>query len=185
MLNSLIILDVSPFWKWWGIYMILIGVLYVIGQTIEDNKKPISNTKKYNFKKKYSINVTKVKFVNTVIDWCKENMEYPKHHKYYPTVEVKYYINKKISGDYSSKSRVIRIFINNHKSIDELVNTIIHEYTHYLQMPRDTNQLEYTKYNKTKGYYNNPYEIDAREKAEFYTPKCIKDLSKLNYISKN
>jgi hypothetical protein len=177
---NIIALNTSPFWKWWWIYMISLGVLYIIGLIIED----ISNTKKCNLKN-YALNVTKAKFINTVIDWCKENMDYPKHHKYYPTVEVKYNTRKeKYYGDYSSENRIIRIFINNHDSIEELVNTIIHEYTHYLQMPRDTNQLEYTKYNETKGYYNNPYEIDARKKAELYTPKCIKDLRKLGYISK-
>jgi hypothetical protein len=30
-------------------------------------------------------------------------------------------------------------------------------------MPFKTNQVEYNKFNKTKGYFNNPYEIDARE----------------------
>jgi Zn-dependent peptidase ImmA (M78 family) len=110
-------------------------------------------------------------------------MDFPKHHKYYPTVEVKYYINKKKSGDYSSKSRLIRIYVNNHQTIEELVDTCIHEYTHYLQLAKETQQLEYTKYNKTKGYFNNPYEIDARKKAKFYTPKCIKDFKKLGYIS--
>lgn len=179
-----IILNSLPFWKWWGIYMISIGILYIIGLIIDADKKPITPVKKYNFKKNYVLNISKAKFVYTVIDWCKKNMEYPKHHKYYPTVEVKYYINKKVLGDYSSTSRIIRIFINNHTSIEELVNTIIHEYQHYLQMPREKHQVEYTKYNKTKGYFNNPYEIDAREKAEFYTPKCIKDLHKLGHISK-
>ena len=50
-------------------------------------------------------------------------------------------------------------------------------------MPKEIQQLEYTKYNKTKGYFNNPYEIDARKKAKFYTPKCIKEFKKLGYIS--
>jgi hypothetical protein len=51
-------------------------------------------------------------------------------------------------------------------------------------MPKEVHQLEYNKYNKTKGYYNNPYEIDAREKAKLYAPKCINDLCKIGYISK-
>lgn len=181
---KIVLLVISPFWKWWGIYMISLGVIYVFGLIIEANKKTALNTKNYNFKKKYAINVTKAKFVNTVIDWCKENMEYPKYHKYYPTVEVRYYVNKKASGNYSSRNRIIRIFVNNHQTIEELIDTCIHEYSHYLQMPRESEQLEYNKYNKTKGYLNNPYEIDAREKAKFYTPKCINDLRKLGYISK-
>ena len=51
-------------------------------------------------------------------------------------------------------------------------------------MPKEMNQIEYTKYTNSNGYYNNPYEIDAREKAKLYTPKCIKELCKLGYISK-
>lgn len=178
---KLINLTNFPFWKWWGIYMLTLLVLYLIGIIIEDFFKPIHQN---NSKKKHTLNVTKSGFVNAVIEWCKENMEYPKHHKYYPIVEVKYNINKKANGDYSSNSRLIRIFVNNHTSIEELVNTCIHEYTHYLQIPKEVHQLEYNKYNKTKGYYNNPYEIDAREKAKLYTPKCINDLYKLGYISK-
>lgn len=169
------------FKKWLLIYMLFILVIYLIGEIIEDFfKMEIKNTNNF---KNYSLKVSKAGFVKIVIDWCKENMEYPMFHKYYPKVEIKYYINKKANGDYSSNSQIIRIFINNHNSIEGLVGTIIHEYTHYLQMPNKKNQIEYTQYNKTKGYYNNPYEIEAREKAKIYTPKCIKDLCKLGYIS--
>ena len=175
-----IILIKFPFWKWWGIYMGTLLVLYIIGEIIENIFK--STPSNYS-KKKYTLNVTKAGFINAVIEWCKENMEYPKHHKYYPTVEVKYYKNKKANGDYSSRSRIIRIFVNNHKSIEDLVDTCIHEYTHYLQMPKEAHQIEYNKFNNTKGYYDNPYEIDARTKAKQYTPKCLNDLYKLGYIS--
>ena len=50
-------------------------------------------------------------------------------------------------------------------------------------MPKEIQQLEYRKFQKTKGYFNNSYEIDARKKAKFYTPKCIKDFKKLGFIS--
>ena len=170
-----------PFLKWWSVYMLTLLALYIIGQIIEDFFK--STIQKYT-KEKYTLNVTKSRLVKATIEWCKENMEYPKHHKYYPTIEVKYTKNKNTNGDYSSRNRNIRIFVNNHNSIEDLINTCIHEYAHYLQMPKEANQLEYNKYNKAKGYFNNPYEIDAREKANFYTPKCIEHLYKLGYISK-
>jgi hypothetical protein len=163
--------------------MILLGVLYVIGLLIEDNKVRYQSEKKYKIKRSQKINVSKAKFINLVIDWCKQNMEHPKYHKYYPIVEVKYYKTKKVSGDYNSSNRKIRIFVNNHQTINELVDTCIHEYVHYLQMPFQTNQEEYNKFNKTRGYHKNPYEIEARKKAAFYTPKCIKDLKRRGYIT--
>lgn len=173
----------STFWKYWLLYMISLGVIYSIGLVIEDNKVQYQREKKYKTKKIKRLNVSKSKFITQVIEWCKQNLEHPKHHKYYPVVEVKYYKTKKVSGDYSSSNRIIRIFVNNHQTIDELIDTCIHEYVHYLQMPFKTNQVEYNKYNKTKGYFNNPYEIDARERAAFHTPICIKDLKRLGYIS--
>lgn len=178
---KLITLIKFPFWKWWCIYMLTLAIIYIVGEIIETFFKPNLN---YKSKQKFTLNVTKAGLIAAVIEWCKVNMEYPKHHKYYPTIEVKYYINKKVNGDYSSRSRIIRIFVNNHNSIEDLVDTCIHEYTHYLQMPKEMNQIEYTKYTNSNGYYNNPYEIDAREKAKRYTPKCIKELCKLGYISK-
>ena len=50
-------------------------------------------------------------------------------------------------------------------------------------MPKEAHQQEYNKFNNTKGYYDTPYEIDARTKAKQYTPKCLNDLYKLGYIS--
>lgn len=184
MLNvKLILLSISPFWKWSCIIIISIGISYVYNLIIENANKPVTQTKKTNFKK-HQLNVAKSMFIRIVINWCKENIEHSKHHKYYPTIEIKYYKTKKLMGDYSPANRLIRIFINNHETIEDLVNTLIHEYIHYLQMPRLQEQLEYAKFNQTKGYQNNPYEIDAEEKACIYTPKCINYLIKLNYISK-
>ena len=60
-------------------------------------------------------------------------MAYPTGHKYYPQVKICYYKTKRNRfGDYSSNTRLIRIFINNHTSVEELVDTIIHEYTNTL-----------------------------------------------------
>jgi hypothetical protein len=162
--------------------MISLGVLYVIGLVIEDNKVKYQREKKYKTKNNQRLNVSKSKFITQVIEWCKQNLEHPKYHKYYPVVEVLYYKSKKRNGVYLPSNLTIKIFVNNHQTIDELVDTCIHEYVHYLQMPFQTNQVEYNKFNKTRGYLKNPYEIEARERAAFYTPKCIKELKRLGYI---
>jgi hypothetical protein len=168
----------NSFWFWWSLYMYVLLMLYIIGSYYEKGK--VTKIKK----KDYNINVTKSKFVNEVLNWCMNNMDYPTGHKYYPQVKILYYKTKRNRfGDYTSNTRLIRIFINNHISVEELINTVIHEYTHYLDMPFKQNQKEYNRYLKQKGYYDNPFEINARETAEKYTSICLKDMKLKGLIS--
>ena len=158
--------------------MSVILILYIIELCFECNNE-IKPKKKY-----YNIKVTKAKFVNEVLNWCMNNMDYPTGHKYYPHVKICYYKTKRNRfGDYTSNARLIRIFINNHSSVEELIDTIIHEYTHYLDMPFQKDQKEYNRYLKQKGYYDNPFEINARESANKYTSICLKAIKRKGLIS--
>ena len=115
----------NSFWFWWSVYMSVILILYIIELCFECNNE-IKPKKKY-----YNIKVSKAKFVNEVLNWCMKNMAYPTGHKYYPQVKICYYKTKRNRfGDYTSNARLIRIFINNHSSVEDLIDTIIHEYTH-------------------------------------------------------
>jgi hypothetical protein len=67
--------------------------------------------------------------------------------------------------------------------LEELIDTIIHEYTHYLDMPFQQDQKEYNRYLKQKGYYDNPFQINAREKADKYTLICLKEIKLKGLIS--
>lgn len=168
----------SGFWFWWSLYMSVLLILYIIGSYFKKSNVPKIK------KKGYNINVTKSKFVNEVLRWCMKNMDYPTGHKYYPQVKICYYKTKRNRfGDYASNTRLIRIFINNHSSVEELIDTIIHEYTHYLDMPFQKDQKEYNRYLKQKGYYDNPFEINARETANKYTSICFKEMKRKGLIS--
>ena len=59
--------------------------------------------------------------------------------------------------------------------MEELVSTVIHEYTHYLQVRR-----KYREYEKVKFYSQNPFEIQAKRNEERYTKTCINEIRK-NY----
>ena len=168
----------NSFWFWWTVYISVILILNIIELCFEINNE-IKPMKKY-----YNIKVTKAKFVNEVLNWCMNNMDYPIGHKYYPQVKICYYKTKRSRfGDYTSNIRLIRIFINNHTSVEELINTVIHEYTHYLDMPSQQDQKEYNRYLKQKGYYDNPFEINARETADKYTSICLKAMKRKGLIS--
>jgi hypothetical protein len=67
--------------------------------------------------------------------------------------------------------------------VEEIINTVIHEYTHYLDMPAQQNQKEYNRYLKQIGYFDNPYEINARVTADRYTPLCFEDMQRLGFVS--
>jgi hypothetical protein len=84
---------------------------------------------------------------------------------------------EKFCGQFSPVSNTVEIFYNNNKTVKDLIQTYIHEYTHYLQPVRKY----YGKLDKQYGYDNNPFEIEARnnEKEKYreckrFVDKCLK-----------
>jgi hypothetical protein len=74
-----------------------------------------------------------------------------------------------LGGNYLTDENIIRVRIQGHKTIYNLANSIIHEYTHYLQ-PRKGNW--YYRWNNSMGYKNNPYEVEANHIASVYDVQC-------------
>jgi hypothetical protein len=59
-------------------------------------------------------------------------------------------------------------------TIYEVVSTVIHEYTHYLQ-----SRPQYKLYQDYYYYSHNPYEREAKRNENKYTKLCIKNIKKL------
>ena len=74
-----------------------------------------------------------------------------------------------IHGEYCNESNEIEIWWQSHSTSREMTSTMIHEYVHHLQF-----WPWYSRYMRIFGYVNNPYEIEATERAKFLEPEISK-----------
>ena len=81
--------------------------------------------------------------------------------------------NFDIFGNYCFYRNEIIIYLPNNNTIYDLVATVIHEYTHYLQVRRKYREYELLRY-----YSHNPLERQAKRNEEKYTKICIKEIKK-------
>jgi Zn-dependent peptidase ImmA (M78 family) len=115
------------------------------------------------------------KYVNRIMDWCLQNYGKSKHNREFP--EVKYRSAKYMNEDpmtmayYDEDEGVIFINKDDHKSLKVLVNTMIHEYTHYLQ-----NSHHYHVLSLYLPYRKHPLEIEADRVANRDTKKCLREI---------
>ena len=79
-------------------------------------------------------------------------------------------------GQYDYDKNVIKIWKKSCTSIHGYVRTFVHEYAHAKQRGLAKN---YTAYHFKYGYWNNPYEVDARKKEEEYRSPIWKEVKKL------
>ena len=119
-------------------------------------------------KKQYAIEAMK---------WCKNNLGVNKRKKNKLKVSVRVNFKKTDERDfngsyYSNENRII-IYDLNCNSLEDVVSTVIHEYTHYLQSVK-----KYWEYFKTHYYSTHPYERQARRNEEKYTEVCLKSIKK-------
>ena len=121
--------------------------------------------------------IKKTTFCQLVVDWCHENISHSNTQK--PNVTLSYYSHKKWGGVYLSIRHECLIYINNHNSILDVTNTVIHEYVHARQKNKDFDK-KYEWYQTQLGYYSNPFEIEARKLASKYEKECL--LSIINQI---
>jgi len=119
---------------------------------------------------------TKRRYALLTTKWCKVNMGTNKRKKTLPKVSVR--INFRadeterfIKGIYYPNENRIIVYSLNCETIEEIVSTVIHEYTHYLQ-----SYVKYEELYKRYYYKNHPYEKEARKNEIIYTKKCIKEI---------
>ena len=81
--------------------------------------------------------------------------------------------NWDVFGNYCFYRNEIIIYLPNNNTIYDIVATVIHEYTHYLQ----SGPL-YRKYEKEYYYSKNPYEREAKRNEAKYAKTCLGEIRK-------
>ena len=123
--------------------------------------------------KTYVSNVPNTKLVNEVILFTNVILQ-KKGIKRFPTFRIQYYKHKKWSGYFNNE---IVVYLKNHDDIPSLTNTVLHEVGHYIQSKTQQKEFKkYEEYTETLGYFNNPFEVDARNFASKWQKECITHL---------
>ena len=128
-------------------------------------------------KKNIDIEIKK-QYAIEAVKWCRDNLGINKRRKNKLKVSVRVNFKKTDERDfngsyYSQENRIIIYDLNCH-TLEDVVSTVIHEYTHYLQSVK-----KYWEYFKTHYYSTHPYERQARRNEEKYTELCLKSIKKL------
>lgn len=113
------------------------------------------------------------KVCNLTIKWCKKNLG-ENETKILPLTLIVKNKMRNYYGYYDHRKNSLIVCIDKNETVEELVKTVIHEYTHYLQPIRKY----YFKVAKITGYWENPYEIEAQRNEEKLFKKCWKEVRK-------
>lgn len=121
----------------------------------------------------------KRQYASKAIRWCKENMGINNRRKSQPKMSVRIYFRKDeterfIMGSYYSVENRIVVYDVNCKTLEDVVSTIIHEYSHYLQSMK-----KYWEYFNTYSYSTHPYERQAKRNELKYTDECMRYIKKV------
>lgn len=140
--------------------------------SLPTNTAPIGNN---TFKSK----ISQPKLVHAIVDWCIQHIGDKQNQ---PNVQISYHPHRKKYGCYLIDKKLIRIYIKNHKNVETLTLTIIHEFVHYIEIKTDKESKNYARLHHSFGYETNPYERSANLIAAQYYQQCMMDLSAKGYL---
>jgi len=124
----------------------------------------------------FQLRISKAAFIVEVIRWCVGHFGLPPRSRTWPRVDLRYYKHRKVMGTYQQRSKLITIYWGSHADLREVVNTVIHEYQHFLDIRTGKDDRAYDKEIKEVGYQDNSYERKAREVSSRWDKACLKDL---------
>ena len=115
--------------------------------------------------------------IHQILNWCIGNIYLKKGRRAKPTMFISKRTKTICFGSYQYYNKKITVYILRHNSIEELCDTIIHEYVHHLQIRTSNDDIRYNRLTRLKSYWDNDYEVEARSIASKYSKKCMKDLN--------
>jgi len=104
-------------------------------------------------------------------EWCHDNMGVNNRKR----SELTYSFGKDENGFYGFYCPIInhiRLSLTECKTVGRLTSTFIHEYTHYMQPVR----TKYASANIEHGYWDNPFEVEARMVEKKFNRYLLSDL---------
>ena len=119
------------------------------------------------------LRISKKKMVETVLQWCESNHSLLKNRGKL-SYEIRYYNHTKVEGYYCGYTKNITVYITPEKRIIDVVDTLLHEYQHHIDMRTQREIRLYSKQLSEFGYDNHPMEVVAREFARQHRDECFK-----------
>ena len=109
--------------------------------------------------------------VDKIYEWCKKKYGRSKYNGRYPDIVFRKgdYYDGEEWGYYDEVDKCIYINRDKHETLQDLIDTIIHEYTHYLQ-----NMYHYQIIAKYLEHDQHPMEIEANAIADRDGIECLK-----------
>jgi hypothetical protein len=115
------------------------------------------------------------------LKWCKKHLGVNKRKKGSPKFSFRLTFSDKdlndygfpVCGHYCHETNKIVIYNDFCETIESVVSTTIHEYTHYLQPTS-----KHFQYLKSYYYSHNPLEKEAFKNEIKYTKKCLRMIKK-------
>ena len=114
--------------------------------------------------------------VKDTFEWCVNKFGSPLKSREVPKLRVRFTGRKNLCGYYYK--RELYVFPDNMTNLKDLVATVVHEYTHFLQMPAKNDMKKYYKLYELDGY-DNQFEREAFAAEKKYTTKVMKQLNLL------
>lgn len=115
------------------------------------------------------------KYILKMLEYCKQKWGKSEYHNDFPKLMVRKKTPKNegdMYGCFNYQTNIICIYINSHSSMVDICDTVVHEYTHYLQNMEKMYEKYMTKYYKS--YMNHPYEMTAFRRGEKYKWECLR-----------
>lgn len=153
------------------LYFLTLFLIYVV-MTIREFK-----TKKNTSAKIKNLKISKKKLVENVLHWCETNHSISKNRGKL-SYSLRYYNNSKVEGSYCGYTKKITIYITSEKKIIDVVDTLLHEYQHHLEMRTQKEVRLYFKQLSELGYDKHPMEISARKFAKQHREECFHTFKK-------
>jgi uncharacterized protein YjaZ len=153
-------------------YFSILFLIYVV-MTIKESKE-----NKHNSAKIKDLRISKKKMVVNVLQWCETNHSIPKYRGKL-SYKINYYKHSKLEGSYCGYTKNITIYITPEKRIIDVVDTLLHEYQHHIEMRTQKEVRLYSKQLNYFGYDDHPMEISARKFAKQYRDKCFETFNNI------
>jgi hypothetical protein len=148
------------------LYFSTLFLIYVV-MTMRDSL--INKTKSAKIS---DLKISKKKMVENVLRWCELNHSTPMYRGKL-SYKINYYNHSKVEGSYCGYNKEITIYITPEKRIIDVVDTLLHEYQHHIDMRTQKEVKQYFKVLDEIGYDNHPFEIASRNFAQKYRVKCF------------